>query len=97
MFRNMASSLIIYEGIETTQVRAKEVQKQVERLITVGKQGTLESKRRLSSVLTEKSAADKVRKELVPRYKDRSGGYTRIIKIGPRKGDSSYQVRIELV
>jgi len=95
--RNMASSLIIYESIETTQRKGKEVAKTVEGLIHVGKKETIESKRKLKASLTEANAIKKLQKELVPRFKERNSGYTRIMKVGIRKGDGSQKVRVELV
>jgi large subunit ribosomal protein L17 len=97
LFRNLASSLILHERIQTTQPKAKELSRYIDRLITVAKKGTLESKRSVAALLTEPTAATKVRKDIVTRYKDRTSGFTRIAKIGLRKGDASKMVKIELV
>ena len=97
LFRNLAASLILHERIQTTQPKAKELSRYIDRAITVAKRGTLASKRDLSSLVTGPTAAAKMRKEIVPRYKERNSGFTRIVKMGQRKGDGTLMVKIELV
>jgi large subunit ribosomal protein L17 len=102
MWRNMAASLFEHEAIVTTRPKAKEVQRFAERLITLAKRGqangsTLAARRLVASRLQNETVARKVCEELAPRFADRDGGYTRIIKLPmPRKGDGGEQVRLEL-
>lgn len=95
--RNLIISLISYEKINTTEEKAKFIKPRVEKIITIGKQKNLTSKRRLNQLLTNKKAEKKVREVLSERYKDRAGGYTRILKIGKRLGDGARITRIEFV
>ena len=89
---------ILNEGIVTTEAKAKEVRKFVDKMITYGKRGTLVSRRKaLAFVYNNKECVDKVFNELAKRYENRNGGYTRIIKLTERHGDDALQVRIELV
>ena len=97
LLSNLAVSLIVYEKIETTEAKAKAVRPIVERLVTKGKSKTLHAKRELDKVLPEKKAVKKILEVLGPRYKDRPGGYTRIIKLRERKGDGAPVVQIEFV
>lgn len=97
MLRNLAASIILYERVETTEARAKEVRRLVEQLITVGKKRTLAAKRQLLAELPQKLAAAKIQKELVTKYEKRNGGYTRIVRLNPRAGDNSPRVVIELI
>ena len=97
MLRSLAASIILYERVETTEARAKEARRIVDRLITVGKKRTLASKRQLLAELPQKSAAAKIQKELVTKYEKRNGGYTRIVRMTPRAGDNSPRVMIELL
>jgi len=83
--------------IETTVTRAKEVRAVAEKMITLGKTNTLHSKRQVYSYITKEEVAKKVFDEIAPKYEDRNGGYTRIIKIGPRRGDAAEMAIIELV
>ena len=93
------SKTVILEGsVITTEARAKEVRKFVEKMITYGKRGTLVSRRKALAFLhNDKDVVAKVFNELAPKYQDRNGGYTRIIKITERVGDDALQVRLELV
>lgn len=93
----MVSSLILHEKIQTTETKAKELRRVMDKMMTLAKQNTLESKRRLLGQLTEKNAVKKIRTVLVPRYQERTSGFTRIIRLGQRKGDSATVVNIELV
>jgi large subunit ribosomal protein L17 len=97
MLRNLASSILIYEKVKTTEAKAKAVKPLVERLITMAKKGTLASRRVLIQKLLQKNAVKKSMEVLGERYKDRNGGYTRIIKLGYRQGDGAKLVQIELV
>lgn len=107
MLRNLATSLIVSERIETTEARAKEVRSVVEKLITLGKKGDLASRRNAAKTLqnveilnedeTTQTALQKLFGEIAERYTDRQGGYTRILKEGPRSGDGAESVIIELV
>lgn len=97
LLRGLAVSLILYEKIKTTKAKAKVIRPIVERLITRGKNSTLASRRYLLKYLYKESAVKKVLEELGPRYKDRKGGYTRILSIGQRQGDGAEVAQIELV
>ena len=97
LMRNLAESLILHEAIETTKVKAKELRKFVEPLITTAKGGTLTDRRRLIQALYTDNAVRKLMDDLGPRYKERKGGYTRVLKIGFRPNDGAEKVRIELV
>ena len=97
MLRNMATSLLESGKIKTTETRAKEVQKQVEKMISLGKKGDLHSKRQALSYLTSETVVKNLFDEIAPKYQERNGGYTRIIKLGPRRGDSAPMAMIELL
>jgi len=97
LLRSLATSVIIYEKVQTTKAKAKAVQSLVERLITDGRKGDLTARRRVNQVVYGDNAVKKVVEELGPRYKDRKGGYTRITGIGFRQGDGAEMVQIELV
>lgn len=97
LFRNLVTDLLNYEKITSTEAKAKEIRSLAEKMITLGKKGGLAPRRlALAFILDEKIAA-KVFNELAPRYAERPGGYTRLIKLGPRLGDGAHMVRIELV
>jgi large subunit ribosomal protein L17 len=97
MFANMAVALIKHEQIKTTLPKAKDLRGVVDRLITLGKRGDLHARRQALSVLRDSTIAAKLFKELAERYKDRPGGYTRVIKAGFRYGDTAPMAVIELV
>ncbi|MCY1607032.1 50S ribosomal protein L17 [Staphylococcus pettenkoferi] len=107
MLRDLATSLIVSERVETTEARAKELRKIVEKLITLGKKGDLASRRNAVKTLrnvkilnedeTTQTALQKLFGEIAERYTERQGGYTRILKVGPRRGDGAESVIIELV
>ena len=97
LLANMAVALIKHEQIKTTLPKAKELAPYVEKLITLGKKGDLNAKRRLYSIIPEKNWGAKVFDILAERYKERNGGYTRIMKAGFRYGDSAPMAVIELV
>lgn len=97
MLRNMVTSLLDHERITTTDARAKEVRKIAEKLITLGKRGDLHARRQALSVVFDKKVVAKLFDRLAPRFQDRPGGYTRIIKVGNRLGDNAPVSIIELV
>jgi len=97
MLRNMISSVIFYEKIKTTKAKAKAVKPLVEKVITISKKNDLTSRRRLLEILYHKKAVAKALEVLGPKYKERKGGYTRIINLGTRKGDGAEMVQLELV
>ncbi len=112
MLREMTTQLIMNERIVTTEARAKEVRKTAEKMITLGKRGDLASRRKAAAFVRDevadiheekdavvvKSALQKLFSDVAPRYKDRNGGYTRILKLAiPRKGDAAPKVILELV
>ena len=96
--RNLTAALIEHETISTTPEKAKEARRLAERLITLGKKGTLAARRRALELLPDKRVIRKLFSEIAPRYTDRQGGYTRILRLGkPRVGDAAPQVIFELV
>lgn len=97
LLKNLAESLILYEKIKTTEAKAKAVRSFTERLITRSKEDTLANRRYLLRNLYTEKSVKKLLEVIGPRYKDRSGGYTRIIKIKRRTGDDAKIVQIELV
>ena len=97
MLANMAVALIKHEQIQTTLPKAKELSPFVDKLITLGKKGDLASRKKASSILPEKQWTAKIFEELSERYKERDGGYTRVLKAGFRYGDSAPMAVIELV
>lgn len=111
VLRDLTTDVIIYERIETTEARAKEVRKFVEKMITLGKKGDLSSRRKAAAFLRREladaridddqviieSVLDRVFDKYAERYADRPGGYTRILKKGPRRGDGAPMVILELV
>lgn len=97
LLRNLATSVILYEHVNTTLAKAKAIRPIVEKLITKGKGKSLAARRELMKTLTIESAVNKILEELGPRYATRPGGYTRIIKLGSRKGDGADVAQIQLV
>ena len=97
MFMNLSNALIKHEQITTTLAKAKELKRFVEKIITLGKKGDLQSRRKAISILKDQAMAKKTFDILADRYKDRSGGYTRVIKLGNRFGDNSPMAVIEFV
>jgi len=97
MFANMVCSLIEHEQIQTTLPKAKELKKVVDKYITLGKKGSLHSRRQAISRLKQNSAVVKLFETLAPRYKERNGGYTRVLKAGFRYGDAAPLAVIEFV
>ena len=97
MYRNLVTDLLNYEKITTTEAKAKEVRGLAEKMVTLGKKGGLHAYRQARSFIITEKVADKVFAELAPRYAERPGGYTRIVKLGPRLGDGAPMVQLELV
>ncbi len=97
LFRNLVTSLLDQERIETTEAKAKEIRGFADRMITLGKEGTLPARRRALGFLRSKSVVSKLFDDVASRFKDRPGGYTRIIKTRRRIGDAAEMVAIELV
>ncbi|SFB26940.1 MULTISPECIES: 50S ribosomal protein L17 [unclassified Bacillus (in: firmicutes)] len=105
MLRDLTTDLIINERIETTETRAKEIRGTVEKMITLGKRGDLHARRQAAAYVRNEvadaennvSALQKLFADIAPRYSERQGGYTRIMKLGPRRGDGAPMVIIELV
>lgn len=96
MLRNMATSLIQHERIQTTEAKAKELRPVVEKLITLGAVDDVHSRRRARRFIEDRVALQKLFDEVGPRFRERPGGYTRILKLGPRKGDGAELAIIEL-
>ncbi len=105
MLRNMATSVILHGKIETTEMKAKELRSVVDELITLGKRGDLHARRQAAAYIrnvvadeaTQKTVLQKLFDEIAPKYADRNGGYTRVVKTGIRRGDSAPMAIIELV
>jgi large subunit ribosomal protein L17 len=97
MLRALVTFLLEKGRIETTVARAKEVRAMAEKMITLGKENTLSSKRQVFAFVTKETVVKKLFDEIAPKYAGRSGGYTRIIRTGPRRGDAAEMAIIELV
>lgn len=105
LFRSLVTDLFLYERIETTEAKAKELRKVAEKLITLAKRGDLHARRQVAAYVRREDLGDvsgqdaiqKLFSDIGPRYQERNGGYTRILKLGPRRGDAAPMVLIELV
>ena len=97
LFRNLVTALLEHEAIRTTDAKAKEVRRGADRMITLGKQGTLHARRRAATVLRRANVVKKLFDDLAPRYAERHGGYTRVVKLGHRLGDAAHLSVVELV
>ncbi len=97
LYRNLVTDLLKYEKIITTEAKAKEVRGLAEKMITLGKKGGLHAYRQALSFIIDETVAEKVFSELASRYAERPGGYTRIVKLGPRLGDGAPAVQLALV
>lgn len=97
MLGTLASQLFQHERINTTQAKAKAVRPLAERLITFAKKGDVAARREVLKVIPDRDVVHKLFSEIGPRYAERQGGYTRILKLGPRQGDAAPMARIELV
>ena len=97
LLQNLVAQLIKHERITTTEAKAREARKLAEKVITKGKGGSLNERRLAMGLLTDKQAVSKLFDDLGPRYADRPGGYTRMLKLMPRKGDAAPMALLELV
>ena len=97
MLRNLVTDLLREGRITTTDTRAKEARRQAEKMITLAKRGDLHARRQVLAYVYDESVVTKLFDEIAPKYEDRQGGYTRILKLGPRKGDNAELVFLELV
>ena len=97
MFRNMVTSLLMHERIVTTEVKAKEIGRQTEKMITLGKKGDLHARRQAVAFIRSNEVVKKLFSEFAQRYSSRQGGYTRVIKLEPRAGDNAPMALVELV
>ena len=97
MLRNLVTDLLREERITTTKFRAKEAGREAEKMITLAKKGDLAARRQVMAYLYDEDVVSKLFDDIAPRYEDRNGGYTRILKLGPRRGDAAEEVFLELV
>src|ERR687883_1835069 len=98
LYKNLVVAILRYEQVKTTEARAKEVRGQVERVISLAKDGSLAARRQIVAELPDEPLViDKLMNEIAPKYADRTSGYTRIVKLGPRAGDAAPMVQLELV
>jgi large subunit ribosomal protein L17 len=98
LYRNLVVAVLRYERVRTTEAKAKEVRGQVERMITLAREGSLDARRRVVAELpNEPLVVDKLFREIAPKYGDRTSGFTRIVRLGQRAGDAAPIVQIELV
>lgn len=97
MLRNLVTDLFREERISTTEHKAKEAKKQAEKMITLAKKDTLHARRQVLAYIYDEDVVTKIFDVIVPKYTDRNGGYTRILKLGPRTGDCAEVVFLELV
>ena len=97
MLRQQVTDLLDNGRMETTITRAKEIKPLAEKMITLGKKNTLATYRKALSYITKEDVANKLFKEIAPKYADRNGGYTRVTRLGPRRGDAAEMAVIELV
>ena len=97
ILRNLVTDLFRYGRIQTTDCRAKEARKEAEKMITLAKRGDLHARRQALAYIKDEDVVTKLFDEIAPKYEERQGGYTRILKLGPRKGDVAESVFLELV
>ena len=97
LIRNQVTDLLRHEAIVTTEAKAKTIRPVAEKMITLGKRGDLHARRQASAVLTDRKVLRTLFDDIAPRFAERQGGYTRIIKLGPRRGDGAQMAHIELV
>lgn len=96
MFRNMVTSLLLHEHIRTTDAKAKELRRWAERMVTLGKRGTLHARRQALAFIRSRQVVAKLFDDVAVRFKERPGGYTRVTKVGVRRGDAAAMSIIEL-
>jgi large subunit ribosomal protein L17 len=97
MFRSLTTQVLKHGSVRTTEARAKEVRPFVEQMITLGKRGTVHARRQALAFVYEPDVVERLFEEIAPSYASRPGGYTRVLKIGPRLGDGAMMAQIELV
>lgn len=97
MFRSLVTQVLKHDSIQTTEARAKEVKPLVDKMVTLGKRNTLHSRRQALAYIYEPDVVERLFDDVAPRYTLRAGGYTRVLKIGPRQGDGAMMARLELV
>jgi large subunit ribosomal protein L17 len=97
LYKNQVTALLTYEKIATTEAKAKEVRSLAEWVITLGKTSSLASRRQVLAFISNRKVVEKLFNEIAPGYANRIGGYTRLVKLGPRPGDNTPMVQIELV
>ena len=97
MLRSLVTNFLKYGKIETTLTRAKETQKLAEKMITLGKRGDLHARRQAMAYLMDETVVKNLFDEIAPKYSERKGGYTRVLKLGPRRGDAAPMAIVELV
>ncbi|MGB9680009.1 MAG: 50S ribosomal protein L17 [Thermoanaerobacteraceae bacterium] len=97
MLRSLVTDFLKYGKIQTTETRAKELRSVAEKMITLGKRGDLHARRQALDYILDETVVKQLFDDIAPKYKDRQGGYTRILKLGPRRGDAAPLVLIELV
>jgi large subunit ribosomal protein L17 len=97
MFRSLVTQVLKHDSIQTTEARAKEVKPLVDKMVTLGKRGTLHARRQALAYIYEPDVVERLFDEIAPRYTARPGGYTRVLKIGQRKGDGAMMAQLELV
>ncbi|MBI2957709.1 MAG: 50S ribosomal protein L17 [Chloroflexi bacterium] len=97
VYRNLVADLIRYEKVTTTEMKARQARKFAEKMITLGKAGTLHARRQALAFVTNEELVEKLFKEIAPRYTTRNGGYTRMTKLGPRLGDAAPVARVDLI
>ena len=97
MLRNLVTDLLREGRITTTEMRAKEARRIAEKMITLGKRGNLHARRQALAYIFDEDVVTKLFDEIAPNFEDRNGGYTRILKLGPRRGDNAEEVYLELV
>lgn len=97
MYRNLVTDLLRYERIVTTEAKAKEARRMADKMVSLGKKGTLHARRQALAFMTDEDVVAKLFNELASNYAQRQGGYTRITKLGPRQGDGAEMAQLELV
>src|SRR5438105_7686289 len=97
LFRNLVTALLEHETVRTTDAKAKELRRWADRMITLGKQGTLHARRRAGTIVQRRSVLKKLFDDIAPRFSERAGGYTRVVKLGVRQGDAAHLSLVELV
>ena len=97
LLRNQVTDLLRYGKLNTTEPKAKEVRPLVEKMITLGKQGTLHARRQALAFVADENVVSKLFADIAPKYANRPGGYTRLVKLGPRLGDGAEMARLELI